>query len=139
MRYLLIIAVIFMACEGPVGPVGVQGAAGADGINGADGEQGIQGEPGPGTRTILTGTVIDNSDFVDIPGLNPDDPPSIDVYICPTNSECLPLPITLFTNDLGDFTTTHLLAANGIFIINAASLILARGGTSGTYVIVMVE
>lgn len=133
MKYLLIIAVIFMACEGPVGPAGIQGVAGTDG------EQGIQGEPGPGTRTILTGTVFDNSDFVDIPGLNPDDPPSIDVYICPNNSECLPLPITLFTNDLGDFTTTHLMDNDGIIIINAASLILARGGTSGIYVIVMIE
>ena len=61
MRYLLIIVLLFIACEGPVGPFGPQGIQGENGIdgqdgvdgtdgingtNGMDGEQGPQGEQG---------------------------------------------------------------------------------------------
>ena len=133
MRYLLIIAVIFMSCEGPVGP---QGLVGTDGL---DGEQGIQGEPGPGTRTVMSGPVASDEMFITITGLTESDPPVMDVLICPPAIACLPLPFTVFTNDVADFTTLFQLTNGGIWLVNAKILYEALGTTSATYVIVMVE
>ena len=133
MRYLLIIAVIFMSCEGPVGPQGLSGT------DGQDGEQGIQGEPGPGTRTVMSGPVASDEMFITITGLTESDPPVMDVLICPPSIACIPLPFTAFVDGVTTFTTFFQLTNGGIWLVNAKSLYEALGTTSATYVIVMVE
>ena len=136
MRYLLIIAVIFMSCEGPVGP---QGLAGTDGVSGQDGEQGLQGEPGPGTRTVMSGPVASDEMFITIDGLTETDLPVMDVFICPPAFACLPLPFTVFIDGVASFTANFQPTNTGTWLFNAKLLYEAVGTTSATYVIVMVE
>ncbi|MCH7955482.1 MAG: collagen-like protein [Candidatus Marinimicrobia bacterium] len=154
MRYLLIIAVIFMACEGPVGPEGIQGVMGTDGsvgenglngtdgtdgtngIDGQDGEQGIQGEPGPGTRTVISGIVISDDMNITFPDITTDIQtiPIIDIYVCPDGFECLAIPVTLE----GVVTSTYFIGPQVVSLVNALSLIQVWAST-GIYIIVMVE
>lgn len=119
--YLLIISLLLIACEGPVGP------------------QGLQGEPGPGTRTVISGPVAFDEMFITINDLSESDLPIIDVFICPPTFSCVPLPFTVFTNDVADFTTNFQPTNGGIWLQNAIALYEAWGTTSATYVIVMVE
>lgn len=116
MRYLLIIAVVFMACEGPVGPAG------------------IQGEPGPGTRTVISGNVTSDLMSITIEGLTAINPPVIDVHLCNSSRLCYPLPVTIFENDIASYTATHSIFDGGIWLLNALRLV-----GSGTYTIVIIE
>ena len=145
MRYLLIIAVIFMACEGPAGIQGVtgpdgvdgqNGLNGTDGIDGQDGEQGIQGEPGPGTRTVISGVVISDDMNITFPDITTDIQtiPIIDIYVCPDGFECLAIPVTVE----GVVTSTYFLGPQVVSLVNALSLIQVWAST-GIYIIVMVE
>ena len=145
MRYLLIIAVIFMACEGPAGIQGVtgpdgvdgqNGLNGTDGIDGQDGEQGIQGQPGPGTRTVISGVVISDDMNITFPDITTDIQtiPIIDIYVCPDGFECLAIPVTVE----GVVTSTYFLGPQVVSLVNALSLIQVWAST-GIYIIVMVE
>ena len=145
MRYLLIIAVIFMACEGPAGIQGVtgpdgvdgqNGLNGTDGIDGQDGEQGIQGEPGPGTRTVISGIVTSDDMNITFPDITTDIQtiPIIDIYVCPDGFECLAIPVTLE----GVVTSTYFIGPQVVSLVNALSLIQVWAST-GIYIIVMVE
>jgi len=145
MRYIIIIGMLFISCEGPIGPAGEHGITGqdgsdgSDGINGVDGPQGEQGIPGPGTRTVMTGPVASDEMFITISGLITSDFPSIDVYICPPAFACVPLPFTVFVSGVASFTTSFQPTNTGIWLGNAKSLYEVWGTTSATYVIVMIE
>ena len=134
-----------MACEGPAGIQGVtgpdgvdgqNGLNGTDGIDGQDGEQGIQGEPGPGTRTVISGVVISDDMNITFPDITTDIQtiPIIDIYVCPDGFECLAIPVTVE----GVVTSTYFLGPQVVSLVNALSLIQVWAST-GIYIIVMVE
>ena len=137
--YVLVIPFLLIACEGPVGPAGEPGEIGVAGIDGSDGAQGIQGEPGPGTRTVITGPVTSDNMFITINGLTEASPPAIDVFVCPPTIACIPLPFTVFLGGVAAYSTNFQLTNGGIWLNNAKSMYEAAGQASGIYVIVMVE
>ena len=146
MRYLIMLSVLFISCEGPIGPAGDQGIQGitgqegVDGIDGTDGTDGEQGVPGPGTRTLMSGPVASDEMFIAISGLTISDMPSMDVLICPFNFACVPLPYTVLTDFWADdFTVSFQPTNTGIWLFKAKALYEAWGTISATYVIVMVE
>jgi len=139
MRYLIIIAMIFIACEGPVGPAGVQGENGANGINGVngtDGQDGVAGEPGAGTRRVISGTVTSDNMSIAFPQITTDIQtiPIIDVYVCPDGFACVAIPFTIE----GVVASTIFIGPEAVSLINALTLI-QFWASSGIYIIVIVE
>ncbi|MGH1364060.1 MAG: collagen-like triple helix repeat-containing protein [Calditrichia bacterium] len=49
---MLLVVIVFAACEGPIGPQGAAGENGANGEVGAQGDPGPQGDPGSSDRQI---------------------------------------------------------------------------------------
>ena len=148
--YVFAIPFLLIACEGPEGPVGGQGIMGItgtdgidgiDGINGTngadgqDGDQGIQGEPGPGTRTVYTGNIISDDMRISVPGLSINDPPSVDVFICPVGFECIALPLTFTFGVIALYSIT----TNQVHLVNMLSAVTVLTSLGGTYVIVIIE
>ena len=131
---ILIIPLLFFACEGPVGPDGVPGADGTNGVDGQTGEQGIQGEPGPGTRIVYSGMIASNDMIIVVPEMNIVDPPSIDVLLCPSGFGCFPTPI-FFTVDDVRFETWFTTNDQFVELFNA----LAFSGDNATYAIIVIE
>jgi len=80
----------FPGCKGKTGPMGPAGPAGATG------PKGDQGLPGPVTRTVMTGHVPagEQAHFINIPGLDPNDPPLVSVFVGLTPPEWDELPVT---------------------------------------------
>ncbi|MCH8929258.1 MAG: collagen-like protein [Candidatus Marinimicrobia bacterium] len=136
-----------MSCEGPLGPTGEQGiqgiagqdgTVGTDGIDSDDGAQGPQGVPGPGTRLVLSGEITSDDMVINIPtlALNSLDIPSLDVYVCPTGFECVPLPVT-FLNEEGLVATAYFLGNSTIRLIRGLILVNTFAST-GNYIIILV-
>ena len=122
---ILIIPLLFFACEGPVGP---------DGVDGQTGEQGIQGEPGPGTRIVYSGMITSNDMIIVVPEMSIVDPPSIDVLLGPSGFGCFPTPI-FFTIDDVSFETWFTTNDQFVEIFNA----LAFAGENATYAIIVIQ
>lgn len=66
MRWILPVALVLLACEGPTGPLGPEGPG---------------GESGPGTRVVFAGVSEGRQVDVRLPaGLSADDPPLFGCY-----------------------------------------------------------
>jgi len=61
--FTLLVAISFMACEGPEGPMGPAGQDGRPGLNGQDGKDGQNGQDGKGTKWYTTSFTVNQSDW----------------------------------------------------------------------------
>lgn len=149
MRYLILLSLLVISCEGPTGPVGEQGPSGEGigipGPQGEQGEQGIQGiqgeqgESGSISIRVLTGAIVFNTQTINI-AFSMSRPPLINVYVCePSFSEpadpCIALPFTKINPDGSAFTVSYEISTNAITIFNADDLV-STIQHNGTYMIV---
>ena len=86
----LMALLVLAGCKGDTGPMGPAGA------KGDKGDTGEQGPPGPVTRTVMTGHVPTGQQayFVEVPGLDSEDPPLVSVFVGLTPPEWDELPLT---------------------------------------------